>query len=142
MMPLAWAVSSADAICAAYSTAVSIGSGPCASTLSSGARFLDESTTAVRIDRGVGGEHLDRDAPSQAGVYGAVDDPHSAAPDLVLDRVVADTHPGIIKGPPESLDLGVFRGGDFPARLLQRQAKVRLQPVPELRECRRHRGVG
>ena len=56
-----------------------------------GLRFANEARAHVGVEREVGRQHLDRDRAVEAQIGGAVDDGHSAAPDLTLDQVlVAD----------------------------------------------------
>ena len=47
----------------------------------SGSRFLDETLSALAVDRSFIPEQLDRDGPSETGVNGAIDDPHAALTD-------------------------------------------------------------
>ena len=51
-------------------------------------RFPNEAGTHIGIEREIGRQDLDRDGAIQSQIGGAIDDGHSAAPDLTFDQVL------------------------------------------------------
>ena len=58
----------------------------------SGAGFLDEAAMPLGIAGGVRLKEPDGGAAAEPGIDGAIDDPHAAASDFVLDLIVRDDH--------------------------------------------------
>ena len=59
-----------------------------------GAGLLDEAAMPLGIAGASGWKQLDGGAAAEAGIDGAVDDPHAAAADFFLDLIVRNDHQG------------------------------------------------
>jgi hypothetical protein len=59
-----------------------------------GAGLVQEPATAGRVGRGVPAQHLERDRPVEAHVYGLVHHAHAAAAELADDPVAGDPPAG------------------------------------------------
>ena len=91
-----------------------------------GPRLVQEPSAAVRVGRGVGAEHLQRDRAVEPDVDRLVDDPHAAAAQLADDPVAGDPPPrfepdgpgraGRRPGPAPAPGPPARRGGRRPGR--------------------------
>src|SRR5690348_818771 len=63
-------------------------------------RLGEEPLAESRVERELGGEHLERHVAAEAQLLGAIDGGHSAVTDDGIDAVAADRHVDVARNPP------------------------------------------